>query len=209
MPNRYDRDADERNRGEFSAGPFGRREMGGYYARDTHRGGWGDEYARDEGWSGGGRADNYTRDNFWGGTGASGDWVGTGAGRGSSYVGYGPARTRSTYGSSDFGGDAVPYGETDPAGRMSHRGRGPKNWRRSDERIREIVNDMLTDDADVDATDIDVTVQDGEVTLEGRVTTRREKRLAEDIAYHCAGVEDVQNRLRVEDREQQLGKASE
>jgi hypothetical protein len=36
--------------------------FGGDYARDTHRGGLGDDYARDGGWSGGGRADTYTRD---------------------------------------------------------------------------------------------------------------------------------------------------
>jgi hypothetical protein len=44
MINRWDR-------GEFS----------GDYARDTHRG-YGDDYARDGGWSGGGRADDYVRE---------------------------------------------------------------------------------------------------------------------------------------------------
>lgn len=34
----------------------------GDYARDTHRGGLGDNYARDTGWSGGGRADDHVRD---------------------------------------------------------------------------------------------------------------------------------------------------
>jgi osmotically-inducible protein OsmY len=146
-------DFDERNRGEFSGGPFDTRHgFGGYWARDTHRG-LGDDYARDGGWSGAGRADQYTRE--------------------------------------------------------SHRGRGPKNWRRSDERIREMVNERLTDADDVDATDIEVTVQDAEVTLAGLVTSRREKRMAEDIAWSCAGVHDVHNRLRVGDRETHLGKASE
>jgi len=34
----------------------------GDYARDTHRGGLGDNYARDGGWSGGGRADDVVRE---------------------------------------------------------------------------------------------------------------------------------------------------
>ena len=37
-------------------------DFGGDYARDTHRGGLGDDYARDGGWSGGGRADQHVRD---------------------------------------------------------------------------------------------------------------------------------------------------
>jgi osmotically-inducible protein OsmY len=91
----------------------------------------------------------------------------------------------------------------------SFRGRGPKNWRRSDERIRELISERLTDADEVDATDIEVTVQDAEVTLSGRVTSRREKRIAEDLAWACGGVQDVHNRLRLDDRETHLGKASE
>jgi hypothetical protein len=34
----------------------------GDYARDTHRGGLSDNYARDGGWSGAGRADDYIRE---------------------------------------------------------------------------------------------------------------------------------------------------
>ena len=39
-----------------------------------------------------------------------------------------------------------------------HRGRGPRGYTRSDERIREDVNDRLTDDGWLDASDIDVQV---------------------------------------------------
>ena len=35
--------------------------LDGEYARDTHRGGLGDNYARDGGWSGGGKADDVVR----------------------------------------------------------------------------------------------------------------------------------------------------
>jgi len=78
-----------------------------------------------------------------------------------------------------------------------HRGRGPKGYQRSDERIREDVNDRLTDDSHIDATDIDVTVRDREVTLSGHVASRFEKRHAEDIVESISGVTHVQNNLRV------------
>lgn len=37
-------------------------ELGGDYARDTHREGFGDDYARDGGFSGGGGHEDFTRD---------------------------------------------------------------------------------------------------------------------------------------------------
>lgn len=79
--------------------------------------------------------------------------------------------------------------------RQSFAGKGPKNYTRSDDRIREDVCDRLSDDDEVDATDITVTVRDGEVTLEGGVNDRRAKHRAEDIADNVRGVRDVHNRL--------------
>ncbi len=81
--------------------------------------------------------------------------------------------------------------------RESYRGRGPKNYQRADERIREDVCERLTMDHDVDATDIDVSVRDGVVTLEGTVNERHAKRIAEDVCESVRGVKDVQNNLRV------------
>jgi|KBSSwiStaDraftv2_1062776.scaffolds.fasta_scaffold240825_2 osmotically-inducible protein OsmY len=78
------------------------------------------------------------------------------------------------------------------------RGRGPKGYRRSDERIREDVNDRLTDHAYLDASDIDVNVKEGEVTLSGKVFDRTDKRLAEDVAESVTGVKNVQNNLRTD-----------
>jgi hypothetical protein len=77
-----------------------------------------------------------------------------------------------------------------------HRGRGPRGYRRSDDRIREDVCDLLTDDPRIDATDIEVVVQNGELTLSGTVNTRAEKRRAEDLGESVTGVRDVHNRLR-------------
>lgn len=79
-----------------------------------------------------------------------------------------------------------------------HRGRGPRGYRRSDERIHDDVNDRLTDDPYLDASGVEVRVQGGEVTLNGRVRTREDKRRAEDIAEGVTGVTHVQNNLRAE-----------
>lgn len=76
-------------------------------------------------------------------------------------------------------------------------GRGPKGYRRSDETIAEDVCERLTQHGYVDASDIEVKVEGGEVTLQGTVDNRRTKRLAEDIAASVAGVSDVHNRLRL------------
>lgn len=85
--------------------------------------------------------------------------------------------------------------------RGRHAGRGPKGWHRSDERIREDINERLTDHPDIDASDIEVQVKDGEVTLSGTTDDRHSKRLAEDIAERVSGVKDVHNQIRVQQHE--------
>jgi osmotically-inducible protein OsmY len=82
-----------------------------------------------------------------------------------------------------------------------YRGKGPKGYIRTDERIREDVNDRLSDDPMLDASDIEVTVASGEVTLNGLITTRQDKRRAEDLAEAVSGVQHVQNNLRVKPNE--------
>jgi osmotically-inducible protein OsmY len=84
--------------------------------------------------------------------------------------------------------------------RMSHRGKGPRNYKRSDERIKEDINDRLSDDPFVDASEIEVTVNAGEVTLTGTVDDRSDKRRAEDLAEAVSGVKNVENRIRVTQR---------
>lgn len=86
-------------------------------------------------------------------------------------------------------------------GEGRHRGRGPKNYTRSDERIREDVNDRLSDDSWLDASEIEVQVSKCEVTLTGTVESREDKRRAEDIAERVSGVKNVQNNLRVQQTE--------
>jgi len=84
--------------------------------------------------------------------------------------------------------------------REHRRGRGPKNYRRSDERIKEDVNDRLSDDYYLDASDVEVAVENSEVTLTGTVNSRNDKRRAEDLAESVSGVTNVENRLRVKQR---------
>ncbi len=79
----------------------------------------------------------------------------------------------------------------------NHRGKGPKNYTRSAERIKEDVNDKLSDNWMLDASEIEVDVKGNEVTLNGNVDSKQTKRRAEDIADSVSGVMHVQNNLRV------------
>ena len=81
-----------------------------------------------------------------------------------------------------------------------HRGKGPKGYRRSDERIREDVCDRLSDHPMIDASEIDIRVEGTEVILSGTVDSKEDKRRAEDIAESISGVTNVQNQLKVNPR---------
>jgi len=94
------------------------------------------------------------------------------------------------------GGQSGQYGsQSRQSGQFS--GRGPKGYQRSDDRIREDVSDKLMEHGDLDASEIEVNVSQGVVTLSGSVDDRWGKRLAEDIAERVSGVRDVMNQLRV------------
>ena len=98
--------------------------------------------------------------------------------------------------------DGWGYGRGDNGPtRPTHFGKGPKGYKRSDERIMEDVSQALTDHHDIDASDMEVAVKDGEVTLTGTVERRDTKRLAERVVEHVAGVTDVHNQLRLEARD--------
>ena len=78
-----------------------------------------------------------------------------------------------------------------------HRGKGPRNYKRSDERIREIVCNLLCDDPHLDASEIEVEVKNGEVILTGFVEDHFAKRLAEDLTENVLGVVNIENRIHV------------
>ncbi len=176
-----------------------------YQNRENRIGGanydrYGDRGRYDEGQShrsgyGGGRAD-YGRSGRWD-SGRS-DW-----GRSRDY-GHGDSEERSWWDrttdevSSWFGDeDAERRRDRDRNERGMHRGKGPRNYSRSDDRIKEDINDRLSDDPFVDASDVDVSVSNGEVTLTGSVDHRSTKRRAEDLAESVSGVKNVENRIRV------------
>ena len=77
-----------------------------------------------------------------------------------------------------------------------YRGKGPRNFTRSDERIREMVCERLTDDDRIDASEIDLQVQEGRVVLTGTVPSREMKWMAEDVVEQVVGSEKIENRLR-------------
>ena len=78
-----------------------------------------------------------------------------------------------------------------------HKGKGPRDYHRSEDRIREDVCDRLADDDYVDASDIRVEIHNDEVVLSGNVNSREEKRRAEDIVESISGVRNVENRIHV------------
>jgi hypothetical protein len=89
------------------------------------------------------------------------------------------------------------------AGRIPSRAfqRPPRNYKRSDELIRDEICKRLALTPEIDATDVEVIVRDGEVTLRGNVDDRFEKRMVEDIIECTFGVRDLLNEIRVGTRQ--------
>ncbi len=84
-------------------------------------------------------------------------------------------------------------------------GVGPKGYKRPDERIFHDVAETFMDDADLDASHIELEVHDRVVVLKGTVPNRTMKRLAEDDACSVLGVEDVLNQLHIASRAGRAG----
>lgn len=182
------------------------------------RGSWGQSNtaygAMGDGAGGYGSRGGYGTGSYGSGTYGTGSGSGYGSGHGYGASGYGQGGFGSSYGQQGGGQDrglwdratdevSSWFGDDSARRRREmdeHRGRGPRGYTRSDERIKEDVNDRLTDDGWLDASDIEVEVSTSEVTLTGQVNSREEKRRAEDIAEAISGVKHVQNNLRVKDR---------
>ena len=149
----------------------------------------------------------YTRGASSAGSYGAGSWLGANHGEwrdrdvtGTRRYGRGGQDERGLF---ERAGDAVArwFGEDEDYGRRrdSYRGHGPANYTRTDERIREDASERLTDDWAVDARKIEVEVSQGEITLNGTVPSRDQKRRAEDLVEDLSGVKHVQNNLRVEE----------
>jgi hypothetical protein len=103
------------------------------------------------------------------------------------------------------GGYEGRYEEQGPFERMGERmkegfrkltGKGPKGYKRSDERIREDVSERIARSW-VNADEVEVKVEGGVVTLTGFVESREDKRRIEDVADDVFGVDEVENHIRI------------
>lgn len=114
-----------------------------------------------------------------------------------------PGEYKTNFGESDYSLLSARGGYHEAAEIMAetyhrdHSGRGPKNYRRSDERILEDVVDLLMLHRDIDASNMDISSQDGVVVLTGEVGSKAMKYLTEDAIEHVVGVKDVKNDLQV------------
>lgn len=75
--------------------------------------------------------------------------------------------------------------------------RGPKGYKRSDASILEDVSERLLQRPDLDCSDVELKVEQGEVFLTGTVPYREMKRGIEEVADEVPGVFDITNQLRV------------
>jgi osmotically-inducible protein OsmY len=181
---RYSGDDYGRWRTSVGSGVRGVAEYGSRYGSNYDR--FGSNYDM-------GRGSNY-------GSGYAYGSYGPGSGQGLQGYGQGTGRSWSyDYGDRDSGSFGGRYG-FEPGGsreRGGFSGRGPKGYQRSDARINEDVCDRLCDAPDIDATNIEVKVDKGEVTLTGSVSDRADKRRAEDLIENVSGVREVHNNLHV------------
>lgn len=79
----------------------------------------------------------------------------------------------------------------------SGQGRAPKGYTRSDDRIKEEICERLMRHPYADASDVNIEVKGGIVTLEGSVKARHIKHEIENVAESCMGVKDIENHIRV------------
>lgn len=148
---------------------------------------------------------NRSGSSYGGGVGSSGNEqnYGAGTGRGFSGYGYEGSGSRGMQGSgssqSGFGQSGYSSEDWQRAGGQTglHRGKGPKGYQRSDERLKEMICERLRDDPEIDPSEVTINVQGGKVTLEGTVDSRHAKNAIEDAAEQF-GVQEVQNNLRVQ-----------
>lgn len=201
-----------RGGGSYGGGEFGRSSRGGEFGQGWGAGELGGGFG---GWSGawqqGGQGGAYGGRSY--GAGMSGESGRGGYGTSGGYgqgPGFGAEGPRGSYGgmygSTSRGGE---WGAQQQGGagtqQRSQRNRGPKGYTRSDERIREDISEQLMRHHYIDASEVEVEVQNGEVTLKGTVNERRMKHEIEDLVDDVSGVRDVTNNIRVQRQEQHAG----
>jgi len=215
----YGREGYQSNYGRegYQEGSYGRGDygQGGYYQSEGERGSYGrGDYGQGRYGESGYRRGGYGRGNFgqesYGGSrygGQSGMNRGQGWQSGEQDWGTGQQGWgRGQQGSSQRGSGwtyteiwLIPGPQT---------GRGPQGYTRSDDRIKEDVCERLTQHGQLDASGIEVQVNNGEVTLSGSVNDRQAKRMAEDTLDSVSGVKEVHNQLRVKQGGQEMQQQS-
>ena len=131
-----------------------------------------------------------------------------GAGQGTGSSDYSRSYARGAGGGAYGSGMAGEYGgPSGQRGESAFRGRGPKGYARSDDRLHEDICERMTDDPHIDAGDISVETRDGIVTLSGTVSARWMKYHAEDLVDRCPGVKDIKNQLSVQRGERSSSEA--
>jgi hypothetical protein len=111
-----------------------------------------------------------------------------------------PARTPQLLNEEQIGGtDAyLPrggYAEPGEGVQGAYWGVGPKGYLRSDLRIADDICEKMALRGDLDASSIEVSVRQGDVTLRGKVADRVSRRLAEAICESVLGVKKIHNDL--------------
>lgn len=210
-PGRYPQSASDeaRERAGRGASDDDRFAWGGGHAPGYGRQGErGQERMADEGWRAAGSSGSDVRWHDRGGASGSrgspyGEPYGRGFGSDGGARGGSGQQGRDQYGPASWGGEGGGAASGARGGQFS--GRGPKGYKRSSERIREDVCERLSAHPEIDASEIEVKIEEAEVVLTGSVGSRREKRLAEDCCEGIPGVDDVRNELRVQRNETRPG----
>jgi osmotically-inducible protein OsmY len=117
------------------------------------------------------------------------------------YIGPG-FRSRGLYGevnpaSEDTAASRGDGGTEPTPSRGRFAGCGPRGYRRPDARIAEDINEALTWHPDIDASEVEVAVEQGIVTLTGTVHDRRTQRLIREVTSQIVGVCELEDRLTV------------
>jgi len=178
---------------------YGSSSSSGYNQFGSNQYGSGQSYGTNQGSFYGGQRPGYSggfgQNSGYGSSGGYNQEYGRNYGQG-----YNSSNSSSTYGS-QYGQGNYNQGQSrwgSESSSQSKSGRGPKGYKRSDERIKEEISDLLTSHHEVDPSEVEIKVSNCEVTLTGTVESRQEKRLIEDLVSQISGVSDVTNQLRVQ-----------
>ncbi|MBI5616755.1 MAG: BON domain-containing protein [Gammaproteobacteria bacterium] len=188
------------NRSGYGGGGYGGQQGGGGYGSQNYGGSYpsGDRESFGQGGGYGAWQDPYGHPAY----GGSRNPYAYGSG-------YGGGSTDSSWGRGEESGMGGIRGSLGSAqrgqGRQSFHGVGPQGYERSDDKLKEMVCERLTEDSEIDPSQVHVEVSRGEVTLTGQVRDRETKFRIEDLVDKCGGVKEIHNNVRVQSGTGQSG----